>query len=213
MAQVVAQADADHQHTAQHGERQQCLVDIPALPVDLDTHFEIRNGPLNVRLGNLAGTVCKRSQQGFVGQQMDGPRPPVRSPHQKAQSTGLKQVAPQPASQAQAVVNVGTSVVAIQRGEIEAVYHPVAHLAQFGQSQQFIQLRLAKQHNLQQLALLGFEIGEQLDFFQRLGRHGLRFVNQHHHPATLRMPLHERILDGQECGPVCRGGQAPVGQQ
>ena len=44
-----------------------------------------------------------------------------------------------------------------------------------------VELGLAEQYHLHQLAFFGFQIGQQAQRLQRFQRHRLRFVQAHHH--------------------------------
>ena len=56
-----------------------------------------------------------------------------------------------------------------------------------------VELRLAEQHHLQQFALLGFEVGQQAQGFQRFQRHRLRLVQAHHHALALAREIEQRV--------------------
>ena len=71
----------------------------------------------------------------------------------------------------------------------------LAQLAQVGSGQPDIQLGLAEQHDLQQLAGLGLQVAEQPDGLQGLVRQGLRLVDQHHHSAPLLVQGDEVAMD------------------
>jgi hypothetical protein len=112
------------------------------------------------------------------------------------------------------VLDVGCGIGAVQGLQFKAVHDTVAHLAQFGQGQQRVQFGLAEEHDLQQLVLGRFQVGQELDFLQRLGRHGLGLVDEHHRAPPLGMALQQGFLDGQHQGlTLGRRLQAPVGNQ
>ena len=62
-----------------------------------------------------------------------------------------------------------------------------------------VQLGLAEEHDLQQFRAAGFEVGEQPDLLQRFLRHGVGFVDQHHHAPVLAVEFDQVILqDAQQ---------------
>ena len=67
-------------------------------------------------------------------------------------------------------------------------------LAQLGAVQQFAQLRLADQDDLQQLLGLGLEIGEQPHLLEHLGREVLRLVDHQHDALAVGVGL-EQVND------------------
>nr|GEU28193.1 conserved hypothetical protein [Tanacetum cinerariifolium] len=70
---------------------------------------------------------------------------------------------------------------------VETVGDAFLQLAHAGQGQVLVQFRLAEQHDLQQLAAGRFQVGQEPDRFQRVERHGLRFLDQQHHVPALAM--------------------------
>ena len=52
-----------------------------------------------------------------------------------------------------------------------------------------IQFGLTKQHDLDQLFMTGFKIGQQPNLFQGFHRHGMRFVDQRHDPLAVTINL------------------------
>ena len=163
---------------------------------------------------DLARALGKGRQQGLVGQQVDGADAPTRGLGQLAQRARLEQRPALPARPAQAVLDVGRSIGAVQGLQLKAVHHPVAHLAQLGQGQQRVQLGLAEEHDLQQLVLGRFQVGQELDLLQRFGRHGLRLVDEHHRAPPLGVALQQSLLDSQHQGlTLGRGLQTPIGNQ
>ena len=84
---------------------------------------------------------------------------------------------------------------AVQRLEVEAVGDAfLAAGACRWRPRSFVEFGLAEQHDLQQLVRLRLEVGEQPDLLQRLGRHGVRLVDQHHDPLARGVALDQRVL-------------------
>ena len=178
------------------------------------TTLDFSDGHAHMCTLDLARALGKGRQQGLVGQQVDGADAPTRGLGQLAQRARLEQRPALPARPAQAVLDVGRSIGAVQGLQLKAVHHPVAHLAQLGQGQQRVQLGLAEEHDLQQLVLGRFQVGQELDLLQRFGRHGLRLVDEHHRAPPLGVALQQSLLDGQHQGlTLGRGLQTPIGNQ
>ena len=81
-----------------------------------------------------------------------------------------------------------------QWAQIETVRDALAQLANARIGQMCIQLGLSEQHDLQQFFAFGFQIGKQTDFFQRVERHALRFLDEHHHAAIFCMARQQQFL-------------------
>ena len=78
-----------------------------------------------------------------------------------------------------------------------------AQLPNLRLAQVFVQFGLTEQHDLQQLVLLGLEVGKQPDLFQGRDRHALRLFHEHHHrrrDCGLRCDVAE--LQRGHCGRV-----------
>ena len=74
----------------------------------------------------------------------------------------------------------------------------LAQLAELVARQGGIQLRLAEQHHLQQLGLLGLQVGQQAQRLQGGGRQRLCLVDQQHRAAALGGQLDQADLQGIE---------------
>ena len=68
----------------------------------------------------------------------------------------------------------------------------LAQLADRFRGELAVQLGLAEQHDLQQLALLGFQVGQQAQRLQRLERHRLRLVHAQHDALALAREVEQR---------------------
>jgi hypothetical protein len=91
----------------------------------------------------------------------------------------------------EAVAQVAFGLARIQRREVEARGDALRELAQFAPGQHLAQLRLAEQHDLQQLLRVGLEVGEQAHLLQRFGRQVLRLVDDQHDPQPFRVGLQQ----------------------
>ena len=158
-----------------------------------------------------AGPRGIRGQQRLVGQQMNGAYASGRRPHQRVERIGGEQAAPLAASGDQPVVHVGLRFGGRERHQVEPLNHAVAHLAKTRQGEQIVQLFLTEQHDLQQLALRGFQVGQEFDFLQRIGGHGLRLIDQQHHTSAAGVALHQRVLNAQQHRTPGGQGQPPIG--
>ena len=70
----------------------------------------------------------------------------------------------------------------------------LAQLAEAVLVEALAQFRLAHQNNLQQLAFIGFEIGQQADLFQQIVRQILRLVNDQHRIPALRHLFEQKMI-------------------
>ena len=79
----------------------------------------------------------------------------------------------------------------------------LAQLAQAALVELLAQLRLADQHDLQELALVGLEVGEQAHLLEQLGLQVLRLVDEEHDVvAGLRLLEQEAVQDLEVRGAV-----------
>jgi hypothetical protein len=83
----------------------------------------------------------------------------------------------------EAMSHIGRDLRLAQGSQVIARNDALCHLPQFGTGQHVRQFRLTQQDDLQQLALVGFEIGEQAHLLQNLRREVLRLVDDQY-----RMP-------------------------
>ncbi|EWS63906.1 hypothetical protein Y695_02857 [Hydrogenophaga sp. T4] len=79
-----------------------------------------------------------------------------------------------------AVLDVLPGFGLVERVEVKARDHALCELLQFGPGQQVAQLRLTDQDDLQQLAGVGLQVGQQAQLFEHVGRQVLRFVDDEH---------------------------------
>ena len=91
------------------------------------------------------------------------------------------------AGHGQAVADVLRRLCLGQCAQVEAGNHALRQLLQFRPGQHAAQLGLADQHHLQQLALAGFEVGQQAQLLQHIGREVLRLVDDQHVVAPGRV--------------------------
>ena len=100
------------------------------------------------------------------------------------------------ARRAQTEHQVFAHLVDGQRHQSETVGNALAQLADIRLAQILIQLGLAEQHDLQQLVVFGFQIGQQAHFFQRCQRHALRFFDKNHHALAVGVAFEQVRLYG-----------------
>jgi hypothetical protein len=63
--------------------------------------------------------------------------------------------------------------------------HPLLKLPKTGSIESCLKLRLTHQHNLDQLLLIGLQVGEKSEAFESLIAQVLSFVDQHRHNVGL----------------------------
>jgi hypothetical protein len=100
---------------------------------------------------------------------MDSRKRSRREPHRRAA-----------ARDRQPVLDVRGRFLTRQRLEVVPNRHTLIELPQFGPPQQTLQVRLADEHDLEQLLLLRFEIRQNPDLLKDLERQVLRLVDDQH---------------------------------
>ena len=97
------------------------------------------------------------------------------------------------AGQFQPVLDVLGHLEARERHEMITHRDALAQLAQARAVQAVAQLRLADQDDLQQLAVVGFDVGKQADLFEQFLGQILRLVNDEHGFPALARPVSTEI--------------------
>ncbi|MPM36845.1 hypothetical protein SDC9_83449 [bioreactor metagenome] len=85
--------------------------------------------------------------------------------------------------------------VQAQRIQVIARNHPLRQLFQRRIGHHGAQLGLADQDDLQQLALTGFQVGEQPQLLQHVGRQVLRLVDDQHVVAAARIRVEQEGIE------------------
>ena len=81
-----------------------------------------------------------------------------------------------------------------ERTQVVARHHALGQLLEFRTGQQRAQLGLADQHDLQQLALVGLEIGQQAQLLEHAGRKVLRLVDDQHVVLPARVRIEQELV-------------------
>ena len=102
---------------------------------------------------------------------------------------------PLQARHGQAVGDVLLGLLRAQRIEVKTRNHPLGQLLQRGAGDHGAQLRLADEDDLQQLALAGFQVGQEAQLLQHIGRQVLRLVNDEHRVAPGAMRREQRGIE------------------
>ena len=89
---------------------------------------------------------------------------------------------------------VAGNVVALEWLQSKVVRDALLELAHVGLREAGVQFRLPEEHDLQQLVPVGFQIRKQPDLFQRLGRHGMRFVDQDYYLLAGGIDFDQAVL-------------------
>ena len=87
-----------------------------------------------------------------------------------------------------------------ERAQVVAGDHSLRELFEPGFGQSATQLGLTDQHDLQQLALVGLEVGQQAQLLQQLDREVLCLVDDQHALAALRMGLQQVAVERVDIG-------------
>ena len=113
-------------------------------------------------------------------------------PPQGAAAEGQR---PLQARHGQAVGDVLLGFLRAQRIEVKARNHALGQLLQRGAGHHGAQLGLADEDDLQQLALAGFQVGQEAQLLQHVGRQVLRLVNDQHRVAPGAMRREQRGIE------------------
>jgi len=162
------------------------------------------DGGLAVRVG---------AEQRAIAQQVDPARHPARIAEDAPQRALIEGTGVAQARHGQPVAHVVRGLLLRQRLEVVTGDHALRELLHVGPRQHGAQLGLPDQDDLQQLALVGLEVGQQAQLLQHAGRQVLRLVDDQHvvlpHGVRAQQELVERVdvvLDGRHARPL-----VPVG--
>ncbi|MDT4843669.1 hypothetical protein FQZ97_776040 [compost metagenome] len=120
------------------------------------------------------------AEQGTVTQQVDAPGHTGRERVNPAQGVAREGQGPVQSGHIHAVLDVLPGLGLVECVEVKARDHALCELLQFGLGQQVAQFGLADQDDLQQLAGVGLQVGEQAQLFQHVGRQVLCFIDDEH---------------------------------
>src|SRR5690606_21452973 len=84
--------------------------------------------------------------------------------------------------------------IARQRAQMVTGGDALRELTQRRPRQQCVQFRLPEQNQLQQFALVGFEIGEKAQLFEHVGRKILRFIDDENGVAPTRVGCQQKCI-------------------
>ncbi|MCY1408779.1 hypothetical protein D9M71_241080 [compost metagenome] len=98
----------------------------------------------------------------------------------------------------QTLLDVAPGVGQIQRAQAIGKGDALAQLTEFGALEQFVEFRLAEQHHLQQLAVLGFQVGQQTQGLEGFLRQGLGFVDQQHGALALGRQFDQPVVERRQ---------------
>ena len=135
-------------------------------------------------------------EQGAVAQQVDAPWNAARQHVHAPQRPAAERHRPAPPSHRQAVCNVLLGFLRAQGIQVKAGNHALRQLLQRRARHHRAQLWLANQDDLQQLALVGLQVGEQAQLLQHIGLQVLRLVNDEHRVAPGGMRCQQRGVQG-----------------
>ena len=144
--------------------------------------------------GEVVGTVGIGGQQDLVGDDIDAPQQAVGVLLDFFGYRAIDQLGPPVTDLAHAEIEIVINLFPGQRFEVEVVSNAFAQLPNRLLREIFIEFRLAEQNDLQQLVLIGFEVGQQADFLERFQRHALRLFDEQYHLPVFHVPLEQIIL-------------------
>jgi hypothetical protein len=99
------------------------------------------------------------------------------------------------AGHGQAVADVVLRLLAAQRGQVVARGHALGELAQLVPAQHLLQLRLAHEHDLDELLGVRLQVRDEADLLQHLRREVLRLVDEEDDVAALRARLEQEPVE------------------
>jgi hypothetical protein len=134
------------------------------------------------------------AQQRAAGQQVDAPRHAARQAVDALERGRLKGQRPGVPGHGQPVLDVLDGLGLAQRVQMKAGNHALGQLLQLGARQHAAQLGLADQHDLQQLALAGFQVGQQAQLLQHVGAEVLCLVDDQHAALAGRVALQQESV-------------------
>ena len=147
------------------------------------------------------------AQQGAAGQQVDAPGHAARQLVDAFQCLGVERWRAAVPGHGQAVLNVLQGLGLTQRVEVKTRDHALGQLLQLRAGQHRAQFGLADQHDLQQLAFAGFEVGQQAQLLQHVGAQVLCLVDDQHAALAGRVALQQEgvqrvdvVLDRDHAG-------------
>ena len=143
-------------------------------------------------------------EQRLVGQNVDPAGQAQGGGGNQADGAGGKYFRAPVAGDPQPEPQIFGYVLLHQGFQAEVVGDPFLQLPHVWTRQNGVEFLLAEKHQLQELVAIRFQVGKQADFFQGFGRHGVGFVDQHHHLAVFAVkgdqPVLERPHDGANPG-------------
>ena len=145
---------------------------------------------------NLVLTMRPGAQQGTTAQQIDPARYAMSQAVQALQSAALERRRTREASHGQSVRDVLRALGCSQGIQVKTGDHTLGQLFEFRPRQHGAQFGLTNQHDLQQLALGGFEIGEQAQLFQYVGCEVLCLVNDQDTALARGMAGQQEVVEG-----------------
>ena len=124
--------------------------------------------------------MCPGPQQGAATQQVDAPGHAACDGVDAGHGPRIEGQRPGVTRYREPVGDVVVGFSPVQRVEVVAGNDALRQLLQLGALEHGAQLGLADQHDLQQLALVGFQVGQQAQLLQHLGQQVLRLVDDEH---------------------------------
>ena len=146
-------------------------------------------------------------QQSLVGQDVDAPGQAFRGPGNALYREGREQIGAFVTGGAQTETEVGADIAFAQGRQGEVVGDPFLERAHRILGQARVEFGLAEQGNVQELVPARFEVGEQADFLERFGGHGVCLVDHDHDGSTGGVELDQARLQGAQEQVVALFGQ------
>ena len=143
----------------------------------MDVSFQFANGPRHHPVIDAVAALDKTREQRLVANRVDEARDAPAVTENPPHRRGGEGRQPASAGQRQPVLNVLPDLGVRQRVQMITHRDALPQLAELVAVQAVAQFRLSHQNNLQQLAVVGFDVGNQPHLFQQILRQILRLVH------------------------------------
>ncbi len=150
----------------------------------------LENGRCHLRLA-----LCICTQQRAVAKQVDAARHAPRQGVDHAAGFGIEGCRAGAAGHIEPVLHILLGLFNRQRLQMEARNHALRQLFELGPCKHVAQLRLADQHDLQELAFMRLEVGQQAQLLQHIRGEVLRLVDDQYIALALRVSLQQVGVD------------------
>ena len=130
------------------------------------SHPEVAGHFLDHICGNNFLRPCIGAEQGIIADDVHQPGNPIRIEGDLLKGIRMKQILTLIAGSAKSKINIRTHLLILKGNKPALKGHPLLKLPKSRLIESCLKLRLAHQHNLDQLFLIGLQIGEKSEAFE-----------------------------------------------